>query len=1411
MADGPDSCGPRSSFLGGPIPAPAPGTTTPRGSTEQVLDRLSTPAGALTRYEEPEEIARGGMGMIQRIWDRDLRRFLVRKVMLLGRDRDAKRQNERMDPRVIQRFLEEAQITGQLDHPGIVPVHDIGVDEEGRLWFTMPLVQGEELGRVIEQYRQGATEWSRARLLAHLLLAMEAVAFAHSRSVIHRDLKPENIMVGRFGQTYVMDWGLARVVRRGESEEADGEDAPDLDVRPIPLLGPDNSGTVSTSRDVDSGDEADGSLVTVFGDLIGTPGYMAPEQARGEHERVGPRSDVYAMGAVLYQLLTGHRPYSDPIAKSGGKQLFDRILEDRPTPIRELSATEPEELVAIAEKAMSAIPSERYASMVEMTEDLRAYLEGRVVSAYETGVRAEFRKWVMRNKLAASLIALVLLTGLFGSIAFFQQQQRSLDNLSEEQARTENERERVAQTAVELEDALDRAERQKEEADRARRQAEQESVLNENLRREAERERESAQLSNLSQQESSIRARRTGYAANLLAAQLFLRDGKLTEARRSLEAADVEFRGFEWQHLSQRLDMSLRTGSGPAGTVLGAGISPGKFVATLGGNGRISLWDPSTAELLSEHSLGPETGACALATSEDGVLVVGCEDGALWAFPEPGELGKLSLPVQLTTPAELRGNPIRHAGFAQGGERFYAVFQSFGGGAHTVGFDAPLGRSSGRVVAVTESSVTALACDPGRDRYALGLTSGELLLSESGQQRPIVVQEGLTGAISTLAFGSDSSTLLLGDASGWVRDLDLDLGTVRKTFQRELQVRGGLLESTPHESKVTALCSCLEGQRLLSADANGRLCLWDLETGGFLAELRGHLSAIRSLQLDPSEQVIWSGSDDGTVRAWLPLSGEALSELKGDPFDSEADLWFSSDATRLFVARGLEGRWWDAKRLTPDENPVTSVRSLDSPLINVGGRDQFLSASLDQPLLLDERGNRVGRGDPLPGLPVKTSTDALGQRAAFVARTATGQLRFLLYALSNESNNLRLVLDLPLRIRQISTLALSPDGAYAAIAEPSGGVVLIDVDAGRRIGFLVPKERELNLGIGQSVALALRMAVFQAQLGRNTLPFRTELEASGTHELAALAFDPTGELLAVSFDERLAIWELAGELGTERTGPSIRHRLAGHEGPISDLAFTARGDRLASASLDGTLRLWEPRIGTGLIVLENHAEPILAVAFDPEGSRLASVDRGGTLLIHETDLGTLTPGARERATELALVDPRRVREVLAEGTGLLETAFGVNPNFANDLVQSVSRVSSLLPLGSSRSEEDWQVVRDPGRPRLEYEQAYARIRGAAERRPSDDQLQFAKAVTELRLERHGDALTTLDALARDSRRPIQPEIWAVRSMSLAGLGRFEEAEDQLEAMQEDPSWPDSARARSFHREARSLLDELSLR
>jgi tRNA A-37 threonylcarbamoyl transferase component Bud32 len=178
------------------------------------LARNRTPAG---RYERREEIARGGMGIVHRVFDPVLRRQLAMKVILARKKEESPRERHLAMQRALARFLEEAQVTSQLDHPGIVPVHELGIDESGRVYFTMRLVRGRDFRRILELVRDGREGWTRTRALHVLLRVCEAVAYAHSKGVIHRDLKPGNLMVGRFGEVCVMDWGLARVRRRARS------------------------------------------------------------------------------------------------------------------------------------------------------------------------------------------------------------------------------------------------------------------------------------------------------------------------------------------------------------------------------------------------------------------------------------------------------------------------------------------------------------------------------------------------------------------------------------------------------------------------------------------------------------------------------------------------------------------------------------------------------------------------------------------------------------------------------------------------------------------------------------------------------------------------------------------------------------------------------------------------------------------------------------------------------------------------------------------------------------------------------------------------------------------------------------------------------------------------------------------
>ena len=386
----------------------------PSDFSSQVLARLASRPDASGRYRLQGEVAQGGMGVIVRVWDEDLHRHLAMKLMLgrvsppAGVESDPAAATPALPARSVGRFLEEAQVTGQLDHPGIVPVHELGLDQDGRVFFTMKLVKGEDLKAVFARVHAGEEGWSVTHVLGLLQRSCEALAYAHAKRVIHRDLKPANLMIGKFGEVYVMDWGLARLLDRPDDK--------DLRLRPEHVAA---TTELNSPRHEAVAAQSDSPLVTMDGDIVGTPAYMSPEQARGELARLGPPTDVYALGAMLYHLLAGRMPYVVPGAYANQHMILGRVQEGPPRPLHELAPDVPAELVAICERAMEREPQDRYPHMTALSDDLRAYLEHRVVSAYETGALAEARKWVVRNKpLAAALAAgvLLLVGGLTSSL-----------------------------------------------------------------------------------------------------------------------------------------------------------------------------------------------------------------------------------------------------------------------------------------------------------------------------------------------------------------------------------------------------------------------------------------------------------------------------------------------------------------------------------------------------------------------------------------------------------------------------------------------------------------------------------------------------------------------------------------------------------------------------------------------------------------------------------------------------------------------------------------------------------------------------------------------------------------------------------------------------------------------------------
>ncbi|MBL8801595.1 MAG: serine/threonine protein kinase [Planctomycetes bacterium] len=427
---------------------------TPPDPALGVVARIASRTRPSERYRIEGELARGGMGSIQRVWDEDLRRELALKRALPPEPGGAAESFDSRERTRLSRFIEEARVTGQLAHPGIVPVHELGVDAEGRAYFTMKLVQGATLEEVFDRARAGDATWSRTRVLDVLLRVCEAMAYAHSKGVIHRDLKPANVMVGAFGEVHVMDWGLARVLSSEGEDAARGEQARD---------------DANEQHDAPHGPASeDSSSRTLEGDVLGTLAYMSPEQARGKLSEIGPATDVYALGAMLYELLAGYAPHKPPGERADAAELWRRVRSGKVEPLPEKAA--PPELAAICERALEPDWRRRYGDMSALAEDLRAYLEGRVVQAYRTGAWAEARKWMQRNRALASALAAGLVAVFVGLVVAVMLRREADQNAlaaqasaarAEELARLADERRAQAETAQAL------AQEQKLAAERA--------------------------------------------------------------------------------------------------------------------------------------------------------------------------------------------------------------------------------------------------------------------------------------------------------------------------------------------------------------------------------------------------------------------------------------------------------------------------------------------------------------------------------------------------------------------------------------------------------------------------------------------------------------------------------------------------------------------------------------------------------------------------------------------------------------------------------------------------------------------------------------------------------------------------------------------------------------------------------
>jgi serine/threonine-protein kinase len=356
---------------------------------------LRDPSG---RYQVLGEIGRGGMGIVYKGRDQDLGRDVAMKVL---KDEYAKR------PDVLARFVEEAQIGGQLQHPGIVPVYELGLQSGERPYFAMKLVKGETLAAQLAKRTSPADE--RRRLLGIFEQVCQTIAYAHARHVVHRDLKPANVMIGAFGEVQVVDWGFAKVLQKGgvadEAAAAKHEG---------------QRSVIETARS-----RADSGSHSVAGSMMGTPAYMPPEQALGDIARVDERSDVFALGAILCELLTGDAPYREQdgdLVRQAAKAELDGAHE------RLAKCGADEALVALCKECLAPSQRARPASAGEVAQRVSAYLTSVEERARQAGVRAAEARLKHRVTLMSAGVGLVVLVLGIGAWLWIEGQARERRN-----------------------------------------------------------------------------------------------------------------------------------------------------------------------------------------------------------------------------------------------------------------------------------------------------------------------------------------------------------------------------------------------------------------------------------------------------------------------------------------------------------------------------------------------------------------------------------------------------------------------------------------------------------------------------------------------------------------------------------------------------------------------------------------------------------------------------------------------------------------------------------------------------------------------------------------------------------------------------------------------------------------------